>query len=357
MQLPSQIYKAMVYREACKTLFRRILSTTFCFLLSALISSLPKSMAMGGGGPYEGLKDAARKTVVAVETPASSGSGVVIGQKGNKYYFITARHVIQGDPTKEEYFVYITSNGAQRYRVTSIETPHQLRDFDIAIGSFVSTQPIDKALIFPLDKSEGILVNVHGDSSLSVHFGGSTDDWVLQGRPWKVIKQDIKYNWIAYKSMNGRTYDKIWFIQGPPIIAGVSIPTNAIPVPVPRFSSAELLARVTGNKDGYEIVYNASSTVPGMSGGGVFAARVCPSLIVKEGSLVPDLGLYAGIIAMHGRSEEYGVSGSRSGVSLGIPLALLSDYFIANSDRYGIPVGNEYKTMVLAYCINGSFDK
>jgi len=82
----------------------RITAFTAWLLVSALILSTPKTRAMGGSGPYEGLKDAAKRTVIAVETPASSGSGIVIGKRGSTYYFITAKHVAQGNPIKEEFF-------------------------------------------------------------------------------------------------------------------------------------------------------------------------------------------------------------------------------------------------------------
>lgn len=339
----------------------RITALACGLLTSLIIVANPKTQAMGGSGPYEGLKDAAKNTVIAVQTPASSGSGIVIGRRGNTYYFLTAKHVAQGDPSKEEFFVYLSSGNGRRYRIKSIEKPTELRSFDIAVGSFDSPDAIDRALIFPLDKSEGVLPRSFGETSLGTDRFAEVDGWIREGRPWKVVKQDTKYTWIPWKSINGRPYDKDWGIQGPPVVAGVSIPTKAIPIAITRFSSAELLARVNGNKDGYEAVYTTASTVPGMSGGGVFAARACPDLIVKEREdkkpRYEELGLYAGIIAMHGRSEEYGSSGGRSGVSLGIPMALLTNYLAHNSGRLGIPIGQEYKNIVVNTCVNNSFDQ
>lgn len=330
-------------------------------LTIALITSPSKLKAMEGSGTYEGLKDAAKRTVIAVETPASSGSGIVIGKRGNTYYFLTASHVAQGNPGNEEFYAYLSNGSGKRYQIKSIEKPAELKEYDIAIGSFESTEDIDRALVFPLDKSEGILDAHFGETTLGTNRRASVDSWITEGRPWKVIKQDMKYSWIAWKSFNGRLYDKNWNIQGSPIVAGVSIPTKAIPIAITRFSTAELLARVPGNKDGYEAVYTSTSTVPGMSGGGLFAARACPDLIVMErenkNPRFEDLGLYAGVIAMHGRSEEYGSSGARSGVSLGIPMILLKNYLTTNSNRLGVPIGQEYKDIVLNYCINKSFDQ
>ena len=330
-------------------------------LTISLIISPPKLKAMGGSGPYEGLKDSAKRTLIAVETPASSGSGIVVGRRGNTYYFLTASHVAQGDPRNEEFYAYLSNGSGKRYQIKSIERPAELRSYDIVIGSFESADTIDRALIFPLDNSEGILPEQFGKTTLGTDLFTSIDSWIAEGRPWKVIKQGMKYSWIAWKSFNGRPYDKNWSIQGYPIVAGVSIPTKSIPVAITRFSSAELFARVPGNKDGYEAVYTTTSTVPGMSGGGLFAARACPDLIVMErennNPRFEDLGLYAGVIAMHGRSEEYGSSGGRSGASLGVPMILLKNYLTTNSNRYGIPIGQEYKDIVLGYCINKSFDQ
>jgi hypothetical protein len=151
-------------------------------------------------------------------------------------------------------------------------------------------------------------------------------------------------------------------IQGPPIVAGVSLPTKAIPIPLMRSTSAEIISRVVGNKDGYELIYTSPSTVAGMSGGGVYGARVCPEVIVKQDPTTKrtweiDSGLYAGVVAIHGRSEEYGNSGGRSGVSLGVPMALIKNYLISNSGRLGVPVGKRYSDIVLQTCVNESFDE
>lgn len=51
--------------------------------------------------------------------------------------------------------------------------------------------------------------------------------------------------------------------------AGVSLPTGAVSVPILRVTDwNDLKPRVPGNKDAYELIYEAS-TVPGMSGGAI----------------------------------------------------------------------------------------
>ena len=71
-------------------------------------------------------------------------------------------------------------------------------------------------------------------------------------------------------------------------------------------------------------------------GGGVFGARVCPD----------ERGAYAGLLAIHGRSEGYGQSGGRSGTSLGIPLDSIKT-FLENA-KY-IPSGKNYELLVKNY--------
>ena len=43
-----------------------------------------------------------------------------------------------------------------------------------------------------------------------------------------------------------------------------------------RYSPLLIQSRAKGNQKGYEVVYSAISTVPGMSGGAIIAARDCP---------------------------------------------------------------------------------
>lgn len=333
------------------------------FLSSALLASLAwpsQATAMGGSGPFEGLQEAAKKTTLALETPASSGSAVIIGNKGSTYYFLTAAHVAQGDPQKEEFFVYSSENGGKRYRVSTFDKPREFSNIDLMLGSFISNDKLGVALLFPLDKSRGVLPSAFGESTQETDRFASIDQWILEGRRWQVIPQRLSYNWVVWKSFNGRSYDKAWDIQGPPIVVGISLPTKALPVPLLRNMAVEILSRVPGNKDGYEMAYSSSSTVPGMSGGGVYAARVCPEIVIKQNAerkWKDDSGLYAGLIAIHGRSEEYGSSGGRSGVSLGIPINLVSGYLLSNAKRLGIPTADDYQKMVLDTCINTSFDQ
>lgn len=318
---------------------------------------------MGAGGPFEGIKLKAMETTLALETPASSGSAVLIGSAGSTYYFLTAGHVVPGDAEKEEFYVYSANKGGKKYRVMKFERPNELKGLDLVIGSFKSNDKLELALIFALDEKKGVLPSAFGEKTDTTDRFATIDQWIKDGRNGVVIPQELPpYNWIAWKSFNGRTLNKEWGIQGPPIVAGVSLPTKAIPLPLMRSTSAEIVSRIVGNKDGYELIYTSQSTVPGMSGGGVYGARVCPAVIVKRDAETKrtwedDSGLYAGLVAIHGRSEEYANSGGRSGVSLGVPMILIRNYLISNARRMGIPVGKRYADIVLKTCVNESFDE
>ena len=118
-----------------------------------------------------------------------------------------------------------------------------------------------------------------------------------------------------------------------------------------------MFARAKGNQNGYEAIYLATSTVPGMSGGPIIGARICaqrnPEYFTPSkfsGSGWSDSGAYPGVIGMHGMSEEYLDSGGRSGTSLGIPLDLIVDFSGRNADSFGVLVGRGYYDEVIKIC-------
>ncbi len=301
-----------------KLFFKLLLAASF---LTPLF--INKVQAMGSGPYVEGLKDFAKSVSLGIETPASSGSGVLIGKKGDTYFFLTADHVAISDPQEEEFWAYSVAGGqTKQYRITSFEKPNAFEGKDIVIGSFTTKDQLRIALIFPLD------IEKYVPRPPSVPF-----------YTWQVI------------NMMGASYDDEWDIQGPPLIGGVSIPTRAITVPIFRFSSGVMQTRALGNQKGYEAIYSAISTVPGMSGGGIYGARSC-----ARGKFDPDSnkdwwGAYPGVIGLHGMSEEYGSSGGRSGTSLGVPLDLFVEYLGKNADRYGIPIGKDYYDEVIKLCV------
>ena len=89
-----------------------------------------------------------------------------------------------------------------------------------------------------------------------------------------------------------------------------------------------------------------------MSGGPVLAARSCPQWEAKGTATGELFGGYTGLIAVHGRSEEYGQTASRSGASLGVPLDIFKKFWVKNADKYGIPYGESYRQHVRYQCLN-----
>ena len=224
-----------------------------------------------------------KSILIGIDTPAGSGSGVVIGKKGDRYTALTAKHVYKGSNLNEIEIYSPTTKQYYPALSTSVIAPDEV---DIGLIQFRSKDKLPIAilnynLITPpsaLQKSDGI--------------------------PWGVL-------------INGG--------HG----AGVSMPSGAITVPVVRYTNFALQERVEGNLNGYEMIYE-SSTVPGMSGGPIVSWR---QLYNKGGNsaIIPH-----SLIAIHGRSEDY-ISGGRSGMSLAVPVDLAKNYLKKNADNLGIP--------------------
>ena len=113
------------------------LKTIFRLCLFLFLIALPRNSLLAK--PFEFLKTYAQSITVGIETPASGGSGFLIGKKKDEYFFLTAGHVAISDPSKEEYWVYSLSNGeAKKYRVNKFIKPKEFEGKDIVIGSFKS---------------------------------------------------------------------------------------------------------------------------------------------------------------------------------------------------------------------------
>lgn len=227
------------------------------------------------------------RQILIVETPGSPGSAVVIGKKGDTYLALTAAHVLKDMNSKEEAAVTSLATG-KSYTITNIIKLDP--KFDVSAIEFSSNENINLSLL---------------DFAGAEHFPCPVDE--------DEIELKITTDWKACYTQ----------VQA----AGVSAPSDAITVPMLRITNYERMKpRVTGNRDGYEFMYEAS-TVPGMSGGGVFASRQYSSCVHSQA---------LSLLAIHGRSEDY-VAGGRSGVSLAVPLILVKDQILAIADKYGIP--------------------
>ena len=288
-------------------------------IATAFLIILPNTAQAQLGGTFRGLGEFAKKVVIGIETPAASGSGVIIGRSRNggvyEYYFLTAKHVASSNPQNEEFIVFSKSeNNTFRETVSAFIHPPEFEEIDLAIGTFESRNYYAVAPIFALGERR-------------------------------------TYDTAAW--YNGKTFNDSEKIQGDAIVAGISVPSGSITVPVFRTSPASIQDRAPGNLDGYEMLYVSPSTVPGMSGGGLFGARLCPNWTLtprnSKGKEQLLSGAYGGLLAIHGRSEGYGQSGSRSGTSLGIPLDLIKR-FLKNAEY--IPSGENYKYVVVESCLH-----
>lgn len=325
IDIPILLRKKGILRIVQTFVLKKIIAGLTSISISLFASS---AHAFGGSGPFEGLAYFARRVTIGIETPVTSGSGVIIGRKGNKYFFLTAKHVASGNPESEEFTAYsLLGERQKRYKISKFIKPNVMEGKDIVIGVFESSDALEQALIFSIDVEKFVPPPPKLPSYTSKPVG----------------------------SMNGRQYNTTWDIQGPPLIAGVSVPTAAITVPIFRYTPGQIQTRAPGNLDGYEMIYNAVSTVRGMSGGGVFAARMCPEFpLDSDNPNRQSWGAYPGLIAIHGRSEEYANSGGRSGVSLGVPIDLFVDYLGKNARKYGILTGSKYYNEMARQCVNHS---
>ena len=364
---------------------------------------LPRNFSYSRPLALDSLEEYAKSVSIGIQTPSTGGSGFIIGKRNNKYFFITAGHVISSNPKTEEYWVYSLENPENKYRVNSIEKPKVFSGKDIVIGSFYSTEQLGISLIFPMGED------------MAYKITGCKPGW--EGSCIKPTYETYQ----IYKSFYHKRFDNTWKIQGDPILAGIAESTRAITVPLFRSSVLNMKQRALNNQQGYEALYGVNTTNVGMSGSGVFGTRVCPVLRAWGGNIsdnYPGTFLYSkspssggifpnppnnsqhidtefwrqgqqykvnpytgevtfrfqrelellesqrsyerfivnrtreypGVIAMHGMSEEYRQSGSKSGIGLGIPLTLFKKFFRENSKRYGIPNEKEYFKLVYKYC-------
>lgn len=256
------------------------------FLTQASIAATaPKAPTFSKGGSRwlcdsQCAKNIFRFSTIGIETPGSSGSGVIIGFKDGVFTALTAAHVMSDfNSTEKFYAVSLPYN--KRYKIISTDFPSK-GNLDIAVVRFKATEPL---YIQPLN----FFINAP----------------TTEGSEWGTDNDGARG-------------------------AGISLPSGAVTVPIMRFNEFATQPRAEGNKDGYEFLYIAS-TVPGMSGGPIVGWRqACETEGVYKGAG------YFSLIAIHGRSEEYS-SGGRSGLSLAVPVQLIENFLRKKSTTYGIP--------------------
>lgn len=87
----------------------------------------------------------AEKVTVKIETPGSPGSGVIIGKNGNKYYVLTARHVIRGVNPGEE--MYVNTHDGKSYKLDIAKVENLPNNIDLSLLSFESDREYPIATI------------------------------------------------------------------------------------------------------------------------------------------------------------------------------------------------------------------
>ena len=202
--------------------------------------------------------------IVEVVGPATPGGGVIIARKGKDYFLITAKHVVAQVGKGDEIDI-ITLDGVM-HKATILKVSSKL---DAAIIRFSSAKDYYPAFIsekvFP---EQGKGVSVHGIALKNEH--------------------------VTIKSR--------------------------------RSSIGGITAIVPGNKDGYEILYNAVTNV-GMSGGGVFTYPDVQEGNVEGWKYNMHKLIHATceyfrtpvLVGIHGRSEGY-IAGGKSGINMGLSI-------------------------------------
>ena len=66
----------------------------FVILIVSSSSTQKINAFIAGSETFEGVRDYAKSVTLGIETPASSGSGVIIGKKGDIYFFLTVTYAI-----------------------------------------------------------------------------------------------------------------------------------------------------------------------------------------------------------------------------------------------------------------------
>lgn len=341
--------------------------------ISTLLASTPSYAE-----PFKQLNNLAKDVTLPILTSGNGGSITIIGRNNSTYTFLTSAHVISGTARGEVNSVDLSNQTGKSTLVQS----KMIKDFrseglDLAIGNFEYSGK-SNLQVLPLfglapdvkwedDPSKYQKVSIScEDESLGrdkcskVRMGGTDIECYYTGigkapcdKP-PTINVNRRLSTGTYERFNGTFNNKQYDIKtatiGDFVVAGYSLPTRAISERVLRISAAIPQNLLNRNKDGYNLIYESSSTVPGMSGGPVLAARLCP-MNIDERQRVGQ-GAYAGIIGIHGQSEEYSNTGARSGISLAIPISnpVVIDYLTSNSKILGIPAGRTYTDVAKTAC-------
>ena len=224
---------------------------------------------------------------VAIYGTAAPGSGVIIAQKGNDYYVLTANHVV-GKVLKGDEIEVQTLDG--EYHTA------KLLQFD---------EKIDGALIKFTSNKTYYKAFIHPDAKPKTGMYMLTEGYALASKEAK--KGSL------------------------------------------RRSTGPIVTVIEDNTDGYDLFYDAATNV-GMSGGGVFS-DLQQTNIQGEGWVYseshPCFGFGTPIlIGIHGRAESYR-AGGKSGASMGLSIHTLLAKFGPTLAKEGVTsLPDERETLI-----------
>jgi len=160
-----------------------------------------------------GVEPPLTSPTIRINTAGSGGSGVIIGRDKEIYSALTAYHVVKGMALSE---VDIEISVSTQTKAISIEVP--FKDIDLAVIQFRSNKSLPVAYMPSIDQQ----------------FWNAIDNW---------------------------GYLKV---------EGFANATDSTATVTKRSSSGDILAIIKDNKDGYDFLHSAVTTV-GVSGGGIYA--------------------------------------------------------------------------------------
>ncbi len=164
-----------------------------------------------------------------IHTAGGGGSGVVIGKNNNVYALLTANHVVKGYSLAE-----IEIQVGESF-VKPIDVTNTLDGIDLAVVTFQSQKLIPRAFIPSLDKN----------------FWNEIKGW-----------HDVR-------------------------VEGYSNASRAVQGVTRRVSSGEILSIISGNKDGYDLLHDATTNV-GMSGGGLYGKPYGTAMYASVSNVLSD---------------------------------------------------------------------